>query len=144
MIAHPGYIIPFNVRSGLVNMNMRSLTDDKVSLTEPKALPQTVITSDLDWDPSLIDYEYDDEQWFDAMENLPDLNYDIPFDEYGEYLQTNEIATCFAKIEKVFDVQMNTLLMHKTQSMHQKDIRLQNHFQIFRNCNLSLDGYLSI
>ena len=62
MITHSGYVILFNVRSGLVTMDMRPPTDDELSLTGPKSLPQTVITSDLDWNPSIIDYECDDEQ----------------------------------------------------------------------------------
>ena len=105
MITHSGYVIPFNVRSGLVTMDMRPPTDDELNLNGSKSLPQTIITSDLDWNPSAIDYEYDNENWFDAMENLPDLNYDIPFDEYGEYLQTHEIAANFTELEKNFDVQ---------------------------------------
>ena len=43
--------------------------------------------------------------WFDAMENLPDLDHDLPFDEYGEYLHNHEIAASFAEIGKSFDVQ---------------------------------------
>ena len=48
MITHSGYVIPFNVRSGLVTMDMRPPTNDELSLTEPKSLPQTVIISNLD------------------------------------------------------------------------------------------------
>ena len=105
IITHAGYVIPLNVRSGLVTLVMRPPIDAKISLTGPKSLPQTVIISDLDWDPSIIDYEYDDDNWFDAMENLPDLDHDLPFNEYGEYLHTHEIAATFADIENSFDVQ---------------------------------------
>ena len=105
MIPHSGYVIPFNVRSGLITMDMAPPTDVELSLTGSKALPQTIITSDLDWDSSIIDYEYDSENWFDAIENLPDLDHDIPFDEYGKYLHTQKVTTNFAEIEKSFDVQ---------------------------------------
>ena len=91
-------------------MDMRPPTNDELSLTGPKSLPQTIIPSNLDWNPSIIDYEYDVENCFDAMENLPDLNYDIPFDEYGEYLQTHELAANFAELEKTFDVQNEYIL----------------------------------
>ena len=84
MITHGGYVIPLNVRSGLVHMDMRPPTDSELSITGTNALPQTIMTSDLDWNPSSIDYKYDDTNWFDAMDNLPDLDHDLPFDEYGE------------------------------------------------------------
>ena len=54
-----------------------------------------VITSDLDWDPLSIDYEHDNEHWFDAMENLPDLQCYHPFDEHGDYLHTHVIVKKF-------------------------------------------------
>ena len=37
-------------------MDMRPFTDK-----EKEDLPMIVVTSDLDWDPSSIDYEHDDE-----------------------------------------------------------------------------------
>ena len=60
------------------------------------ALSQAILTSNLDWEPSSVDYKHDPEVWFDTMEDLPDLDYDLPFDEHGGgYLHTHElIATC--------------------------------------------------
>ena len=103
MITHNLYVIQLIVRSGLVSMDRHPPTDNK--LYGSKKLPETILTSDLDWDPSCLDYEHDDENWFDAMESLPDLDYDLPFDEYGEYLNTHELAATFANIEETFDVQ---------------------------------------
>ena len=80
MITHGGYLIPLNVCPGLVNMDMQPPTNSELSITRPNTLPQTIITSDLDWRPSSVDYEYDDTNWFDAMDNLPDLDHDLPVD----------------------------------------------------------------
>ena len=83
IITHAGYVIPLNVRSGLVTMDMRPPTDAELSLTGSKSLPQTIITSDLDWDPSIIDYEYDDDNWFVAIKNLLDVDNHLPLNDYG-------------------------------------------------------------
>ena len=63
-ITPDGYIIPLQVRSGLVYIDMRPYTD-----IEKNNLPMIFLTADTDWDPSYIDYEHDEEHWFDAMEN---------------------------------------------------------------------------
>ena len=67
-------------------MDMCPFTDK-----EKEDLPMKVLTSDLDWDLSFLDYEYENEHWFDAMENLPDLQCYHPFDEHGDYLHINEV-----------------------------------------------------
>jgi len=86
LITPDGYIIPLQVRNGLVYMDMRPYTDK-----EKEDLPMVFITSDVDWNPSFLDYGHDIEHWFDAMENLPDLKNHHPFDEHGDYLHTHEI-----------------------------------------------------
>ena len=86
LITPDGYVIPLQVCNGLVYMDMHPYTDQ-----EKADLPIVQLTSDLDWCPSSIDYEHDSEQWFDAMENLPDLHCNHPFDEHGDYLHTHDI-----------------------------------------------------
>ena len=41
------------------------------------------------------------------MENFPDLDHDLPFDEYGKYLHTPEIEVKFAQLEESFDMNNN-------------------------------------
>ena len=75
-----GYIIPLNIRNGLPFMAIRPYTD-----MEWERLPQVILTADVDWDPSILDYEQEDnEEWFNAIEDFPALTPDPLFDEYGD------------------------------------------------------------
>ena len=43
----------------------------------------------MDWDPTIIDYELEDgEEWFDAMQDIPEFDPDPLFDEVGDYRTT--------------------------------------------------------
>ncbi len=112
IITHGGYVIPLQVRSGLVYMDMRPPTDKELSEEEDGGLPQIVLTADQDWVPSSIDYEHDAEEWFDAMENLPDLEYNLPFDEFGNYSNTHELEALCTQIEAKYDLS-SVLLMNE-------------------------------
>ena len=80
-----GYIIPLNIRNGLPFMTIRPYTD-----MEWERLPQVILTADIDWDPSILDCEQEDnEDWFNAMENLPTLAPGPLFDEYGKTTETS-------------------------------------------------------
>ena len=83
-----GYIIPLNIRQGLPYMSIRPYTD-----AEWDNLPHVILTADIDWNPSILDHEQEDnEEWFNAMEDLPNLTPDPLFDEYGDYRNTHIIA----------------------------------------------------
>ena len=73
-------------------------TDVELTIPSEGGLPQIILTSDLDWHPSSIDFEHDTEQWFDAMEDLPDLEYDTPFDDYGEYLHGYPLESTYSRV----------------------------------------------
>jgi hypothetical protein len=76
-----GYVIPINVRNGLPYITMRPYTDK-----EWEELPHVLFTSDSEWDPTVLDHDLDeDEQWFDALSNIPAGTGDNLFDEYGNY-----------------------------------------------------------
>ena len=48
---------------------MRPYTD-----TEWETLPHVIWTSDMDWDPSILDSTIsDDERWFDAVSDMSEL-----------------------------------------------------------------------
>ncbi len=75
-----GYVIPLNIVNGLARIDMRPFTDH-----EWDSLPHVFLTSELDWDPSVLDHSHEDEQWFDAVSDLeadPTTNL---FDEFGNY-----------------------------------------------------------
>ena len=83
-----GYFIPLNVRLGLPYMTIRPYTD-----SEWDNLPHLILTADVDWDPSILDCKQEDnEEWFNAMEDLPKLTPDPLFDEYGDYRNTHIIT----------------------------------------------------
>jgi hypothetical protein len=69
-----GYVIPINIVAGLPYISMRPYTDDEWDL-----LPHVILTSDLDWDPTVLDHTLDDdEHWYDAMCDLDAPSYDSP------------------------------------------------------------------
>ena len=83
-----GYIIPLNVRSGLPYMTMCPYTDQ-----EWDDLPHVILTADTDWSPSILDCEQEDnEDWLNAMQDLPTLSPDPLFDEYGDYHHVHEVT----------------------------------------------------
>ena len=83
-----GHVIPLNIRNGLPHMTMRPCTDE-----EWERLPKVMLTADVDWDPKVLDDEMeDDDEWFNAMDDLPDLTPDPLFDEFGEYRHTVEVS----------------------------------------------------
>ena len=94
-------------------MDMHPPTD-----TEQCSLPQVMLTSDLDWHPSSVDHEYDCETWFDAMDELPDLDCDSPFDEHGECLNTHEVAAITALVNHATDLDNNCIVNTK-ETIHQ-------------------------
>jgi hypothetical protein len=78
-----GYIIPINIVSGLPYIQQRPYTDD-----EYDTHPHVFITSDSNWNPSVLDYDGDDDtQWYDAITDTPP-DIDPMFDEYGNIRQT--------------------------------------------------------
>jgi hypothetical protein len=54
-------------------------------------LPHVILTSDADWDPSVLDHIFttDSDIWHDAIENLDDIQSNILFDDQGNYLYWN-------------------------------------------------------
>ena len=74
-----GYAIPLQIRQGLPCLDMRPPTDEEMD-----TLPQVIITSDMEWDPTCLDCE----QEIPSMEELPDDNFhgiSYPFDAQGNY-----------------------------------------------------------
>ena len=110
VITQGGHVMPLQVRSSLVCMDMRPPTDAELKPHGKGGLPQIILTSNVDWVPSSVDHEHDSEQWFDAMENLPDLNNDSPFDEDGECQCVHDIDTNAAIIESSFDISNELLI----------------------------------
>ena len=76
-----GYLIPLSIHNGLPRLHMRPPTDKEFD-----SLPHVVMTSDQDWDPSVLDFSHEEEEtWYDALEEHEDHPYHNLFDEYGNY-----------------------------------------------------------
>jgi hypothetical protein len=77
-----GYIIPLVVHNGLTRLKMRTPTDN-----EYNTLPHVALTSDAVWDPSVLDFdiEENDDAWHDAMDEHEEHPYHKLFDEFGNY-----------------------------------------------------------
>jgi len=102
-----GYVIPLNIRNGLAYMDMSKPTDQEFS-----SLPHVVLTSDSNWDPTLLDSEFDPEvEWQDAQEE--DEIFDSHFDDTGNYLHHHVAfldAFSTTKQQLDFDDMVDTLI----------------------------------
>ena len=87
IITNDGYEFPLHVRNGLSYLDLRPFTDQ-----EFQTLPHVIMTSDVDWDPSILDGEYPltgQEEFLDAS------MYDngTAFDASGDYRNRSLGAT---------------------------------------------------
>jgi hypothetical protein len=74
-----GYVFPLSIRDGLPYLGMRPYTD-----SEYDSLPHVILTSDVDWDPRVLDFDIDDDDaWYDAISN--NLDHSALFDVFGNY-----------------------------------------------------------
>lgn len=56
-------------------------------------LSHVILTADVNWDPTIIHCELEDgEEWYDAMENLPELDPDPLLGKYGDYRHMQHAA----------------------------------------------------
>jgi hypothetical protein len=70
-----GYIIPLSIKDGLARLHIRPYTDH-----EWDTLPHVILTSELEWDPSVRDHGFKtDEQWG----AIPEI--DDRLDQFGDY-----------------------------------------------------------
>jgi hypothetical protein len=76
-----GYAISINVKNGLPYVQIRPYTDE-----EWDTLPHLILTSDVDWDPMVLEHTLDDDdEWFDAVSDLQTDPTTNLFDEFGNY-----------------------------------------------------------
>ena len=64
-----GYVIPLQIREGLAHFHMTPPTDDDLD-----TYPHVILTSDNDWDPTLLDNEIDIENITREFNDLPPEN----------------------------------------------------------------------
>jgi hypothetical protein len=107
------YIIPLHIRQGLPYMDMRRPTDAELA-----SLPHVVLTSDVDWDPSVLDNEIDlATSWYDGIHDLPQPPYVEPrFDHTGQYLHRH-ISLCDYRDDAIARI-MQCQQHHVTRNVH--------------------------
>ena len=90
------YVIPLNMKIALLCMYLRPYSDK-----EWNTLPHVILTSEVEWDPSVLDLDIDDNQeWFDAISDDPDCPSLQLFDAYGDYLKRVEV-NCYTRSDYV-------------------------------------------
>ena len=75
------YIIPLNIRNGLVYLPMETHTED-----EWHTLPHVVMTGPGRWDPTVLDNTLTQcDDWTTVVANYDKGQYPSPFNEYGNH-----------------------------------------------------------
>jgi hypothetical protein len=76
-----GYTIPLAIKDGLARLAIRPFTD-----LEYDSLPHVFLTHEANWDPSVLDHEYNSvEEWFDATQRIDTDPAANRFDDIGHY-----------------------------------------------------------
>jgi hypothetical protein len=70
-----GYIIPLSIKDGLARLQIRPYTDH-----EWDTLPHVIVTSELEWDPSVLDHDFKPHLQWGAIPVIDDR-----FDQFGDY-----------------------------------------------------------
>jgi hypothetical protein len=97
-----GYQIPLDFKNGLPYLRCRKPTETELGL-----LPHIIMTSDIEWDPSLHDNVVEDlKEFHDALVDF--IDHDNPFDQYGEYCFHTVATHSTIPEEEFFDDVMYT------------------------------------
>ncbi len=76
-----GYVIPLDMINGLPYLKMQPHTEH-----EWNTLPQVILTSGDDWDPTVLDNNLSGQpDWYNTVKDLQDGLISTPFDEHGNY-----------------------------------------------------------
>jgi hypothetical protein len=119
-----GYAIPLQIRGGLAYMDMHPPSDDEIN-----ELPHVILTSDIDWDPTIVDNDMDFEEWLDAqmeLDFLPGVNdyADLTFNDQGYYRNVSVNNTEF--MDAIQDISEICDLDSIVENIERK-IRVANH-----------------
>jgi hypothetical protein len=78
-----GYIIPLTIKDGLTRLDIRPHTDHEFD-----TLPHVFLTSEMEWDPTVLDHEYHDvSEWGDDVASDAGTLHQSRYDEFGQYRQ---------------------------------------------------------
>jgi len=122
ILTNNGYVIPISIRDGLPYITIRPFSDE-----EWDNLPHVILTSDMDWDPGILDQDLEDnEAWFDAIADLPPNKPPSAFDEIGDYnkciiIQSHDILYSWDTSHHIADacVMLHTYQAHLARATSQ-------------------------
>ena len=82
-----GYVVPLQMRAGLayLDMHLAYLDMHPPSHNELETLPHIVLTSDMDWDLSVLDNEFDLANDWDQVPEEEEPYINREFDDVGMY-----------------------------------------------------------
>jgi hypothetical protein len=85
-----GYAIPINAKDGLPYVQIRPYHTDE----EWDTLLHVILTSDVDWDPTVLEHTLDDDdEWFNAVSDLQNDPTANLFDElFGIYRKRSVVV----------------------------------------------------
>ena len=90
--------------------------------TELEELPMVMLTADIDWDPAIFDNKLEDEEeWFNALQDIPHLSADPFFDEFGDYRHVHHVTkaiSCDSVIE-------NSIITDLPCTFHEYETRIK-------------------
>ncbi len=110
-------------------MKLRPYTDK-----EWESLPHVFLTSDNNWDPSILDLNIDDDElWFDSISDDHEYPISHRYDEYGNYRNRVEVqSSTTTLIEDSIDI----CVMYHT---HKHISNIKNDVISYDNCNDHFD-----
>jgi len=107
ILTNDRYVIPINMRDGLPYVSLCLYADE-----EWEILLHIILTSDVDWDPSVLDHDLDDhETWFDVISDLPSAPPHTMFDELGDYCRDTWLSKSLFMMPSVIGLMSVVLLV---------------------------------
>ena len=104
-----GFCIPLQFHNGLPHMALRPPTDRELANPD---IPHVVLTSDADWDPTILDSTFDMDTWKDSIPDYESDEGERPFDSVG-ILKSNRIIS-INKNETIVEDLLNVHDQHDT------------------------------
>jgi hypothetical protein len=81
------FVIPLTIKDGLARLNIRPHRDH-----EYETLPHVFLTSEVEWDPTVLDHDFTDEsEWGEDNPEIVDLISASAYNEFGQYCHCVEV-----------------------------------------------------
>ncbi|CAJ1952080.1 unnamed protein product [Cylindrotheca closterium] len=130
-----GFVLPLDISNGLPYLRMRPPTD--LELSNPD-IPHFVLTSNTDWDPSVLDHLINNmEKWANSVLNCDPEDEERLFDLVG-VLKNNKAVTSFkdSRLDEITDFFENFNCVLPTDGLYEQHHRAFDNLTWF-NCNMT-------